>query len=96
MTYAKISMNNSNEEIFNFPCDYPIKVFGKKTQDFKQIVCDIIEPYSGQLHDNQITEKVSSKGAYISLTVRIIATSRAQLDDINEGLQKCPQVAYLL
>jgi len=89
-------MSNPNEEIFNFPCDYPIKVFGKKTQDFKQTVCNIIEPHVGLLYDNQITEKISSKGAYISLTVRIIATSRAQLDDINEGLQKCPQVAYLL
>ena len=89
-------MSNPNEEIFNFPCDYPIKVFGKKTQDFKQTVCDIIEPHVGLLYDNQITEKISSKGAYISLTVRIIATSRAQLDDINEGLQKCPKVAYLL
>jgi len=89
-------MSNSNEEIFSFPCDYPIKVFGKKTQDFKRIVCDIIEPFSGNLHDNQITEKVSSKGSYVSLTVRIIATSRAQLDSINSELQKCPNVAYLL
>jgi len=89
-------MSNSNEEIFNFPCDFPIKIFGKKTQDFKRTVCDIIEPHAGQLHDNQITEKVSSKGSYVSLTVRIIATSRAQLDAINEDLQKCPDVAYLL
>ena len=89
-------MSNSNEEIFDFPCDYPIKIFGKKTQDFKRIVCDIIEPHTGPLHDSLITEKVSSKGSYISLTVRIIATSRVQLDSINEELQKCPQVAYLL
>jgi hypothetical protein len=89
-------MSNSNEEIFNFPCDYSFKVFGKKTPDFRRIVCDIIEPHSGQLHNNQITKKVSSKGAYVSLTVKIIATSRAQLDGINEELQKCPQVAYLL
>ncbi len=89
-------MSNSNEEIFNFPCDFPIKVFGKKTQGFKRTVCDIIEPHAGQLHDNQITEKVSSKGSYVSFTIRIVATSRAQLDVINEELQKCPDVAYLL
>ena len=89
-------MSNSNEEIFNFPCDFPIKIFGKKTQDFLKIVCDIIEPHAGQLHHNQITEKIRSKGSYVSLTVRIVATSRAQLDAINEDLQKCPAVAYLL
>ena len=89
-------MTNSSEELFNFPCDYPIKVFGKKTEYFKQAVCAIIEPHAGQLHDNQITEKVSSKGSYVSLTVRIIATSRAQLDAINTELQASPDVAYLL
>ena len=89
-------MSSTNEEVFSFPCDYPIKVFGKKTQDFKQTVCNIIEPYAGKLHDKQITEKVSSKGTYVSLTVRFIATSRVQLDDINKELQQCPQVSYLL
>jgi putative lipoic acid-binding regulatory protein len=89
-------MNNSNEEIFNFPCDYPIKIFGKKHPEFKHIVCSIVERHAGQLHDKQVSEKVSSKGSYVSLTVRIIATSRAQLDAMNEELQKCPQVTYLL
>ncbi|MCS5591430.1 MAG: DUF493 domain-containing protein [Gammaproteobacteria bacterium] len=89
-------MSKTSEELFNFPCDYPIKIFGKKTENFRRVVCDIIEPHAGQLHNNQITEKISSKGSYISLTIRIIATSRPQLDSINAELQKCPDVAYLL
>ena len=85
-----------NDDVFNFPCDYPIKIFGKDQPDFVSTVCNIIELHVGKLHKNQITSKVSSKGSYISLTVRIIATSRSQLNAINKSLQNCPMVAYLL
>ena len=85
-----------NDDVFNFPCDYPIKIIGKDLPNFESTVRNIIELHVGKLHNNQITSKESSKGAYISLTVRIIASSRSQLDAINKSLQNCPMVAYLL
>ena len=85
-----------NEDIFKFPCDYPIKVFGLNQPDLIDTVSTIVEKYVGKLHSNQITLKNSSKGKYVSVTIRIIATSRKQLDSINEDLQNCPLVSYLL
>ena len=85
-----------NEDVFKFPCDYPIKVFGLNHPDLIGAVSTIIEKYVGKLHSNQITLKNSSKGKYVSVTIRIIATSRKQLDSINEDLQNCPLVSYLL
>ena len=94
---GKISIvTNTKEDIFNFPCEYPIKVFGLNQPDFEKPVCNIVEIHVGKLHTNQTATKYSSKGKYISLTVRIIATSRQQLDDINNDLQSCPLVSYLL
>ena len=94
---GKISIvTNTKEDIFNFPCEYPIKVFGANQPDFKKTACNIVEIHTGKLHPNQTTIKYSSKGKYISITVRIIATSRQQLDAINEDLQSCPLVSYLL
>ena len=94
---GKISIvANTKEDIFNFPCEYPIKVFGANQPDFKKTVCNIVETHIGKLHANQTAIKYSSKGKYISLTVRIIATSRQQLDTINQDLQSCPLVSYLL
>jgi len=84
------------EDIFNFPCNYPIKVFGENQPEFQKTVCNIVEIHTGKLHANQTAIKYSSKGKYISLTVRIIATSRQQLDAINQDLQSCPLVSYLL
>ena len=85
-----------NEDVFKFPCDYPIKVFGLNQPDLIDTVSTIVERYVGRLHSNQITLKNSSKGKYVSVTIRIIATSRKQLDSINEDLQNCPLVSYLL
>ena len=89
-------MSESNYDIFKFPCEYPIKVFGLNQPDLEKSVCSIIENYVGKLHENQISIKNSSKGKYVSITVRIIATSRKQLDSINTDLQKSPLVSYLL
>ena len=94
---GKISIvTNTKEDIFNFPCEYPIKIFGENLPEFQKTVCNIVEVHTGKLHSNQTTIKHSSKGKYISLTVRIIATSRQQLDAINQNLQSCPLVSYLL
>jgi len=94
---GKISIvANTKEDIFNFPCEYPIKIFGENQPEFQNTVCNIVEAHTGKLHENQTTIKYSSKGKYTSLTVRIIATSRQQLDAINQDLQSCPLVSYLL
>jgi uncharacterized protein len=85
-----------NEDVFKFPCDYPIKVFGINQPDIVNTISTIVESHVGKLHSNQISLKNSSKGKYVSVTIRIIATSRKQLDSINEDLQDCPLVSYLL
>jgi hypothetical protein len=89
-------VSESNDDIFKFPCEYPIKVFGLNQPDLEESICSIIENYVGKLHANQISIKNSSKGKYVSITIRIIATSRKQLDSINADLQKSPLVSYLL
>ena len=94
---GKISIvTNTKEDIFNFPCEYPIKIFGENKPEFQKTVCNIVETHTGKLHANQTAAKHSSKGKYISLTVRIIATSRQQLDAINKDLQSCSLVSYIL
>lgn len=84
------------DELFNFPCDYPIKVMGKDCEELSISMCEIIERHAGEIHPNQISSKKSTKGSYISYTVRIVATSRTQLDCINQELQDHPLVAYIL
>ncbi len=84
------------EEIFNFPCDYPVKVMGKDCHEFHTEMCAIIERYAGEIHSSQISSRKSTKGNYISYTVRIVATSVSQLNSINKELQGHPLIAYIL
>ncbi|WXT99790.1 MAG: hypothetical protein Ctma_0494 [Catillopecten margaritatus gill symbiont] len=84
------------EEIFNFPCDYPVKVMGKDHDDLHTEMCCIIERHAGEIHPSQISSRKSTKGNYISYTVRITATSVVQLNAINKELQDHPLVAYIL
>ena len=43
---GKISIvTNTKEDIFNFPCEYPIKVFGVNQPDFEKTVCNIVETH---------------------------------------------------
>ena len=93
---TKPTTEPTSEELFNFPCDYPIKIMGKDCNELNITMCSIIERHVGKIHPNQITSKKSSKGSYISYTVRIVATSRSQLDSINQELQDDPLVAYIL
>jgi putative lipoic acid-binding regulatory protein len=90
------STNPTSEELFNFPCKYSVKVFGKTCNELNPTTCKIIEKHAGELHPNQITNKQSSKGGYTSINFKIIATSRSQLDAMNQDLQNCPLVAYVL
>jgi len=90
------SANITPEELWNFPCDYSVKVFGKTCDELHPTVRSIVERHTDKIHPNSISSKQSSKGGYVSITLKIIATSRSQLDCINQDLQDCTLVAYVL
>jgi putative lipoic acid-binding regulatory protein len=69
---------------------------GKDCQALHTEMCAIIERHAGEIHPHRISSKKSTKGNYISYTVRIVATSVSQLDSINKELQDHPLVAYIL
>ena len=93
---SKLASKPTAKAIFNFPCDYPIKVMGKDCKELHTEMCAIIERHADEIHPSQISSRKSSKGCYISYTVRITATSVVQLNAINKELQSHPLVSYIL
>ncbi|SHN90693.1 hypothetical protein BHECKSOX_902 [Bathymodiolus heckerae thiotrophic gill symbiont] len=92
-------MNNTNvtsDDLWNFPCDYSVKAFGKTCDELHITVCTIVEKHTDKIHPDSIFTKQSSKGGYTSITLKIIATSRKQIDSINQDLQDCQLIAYVL
>ncbi len=88
--------NNNFDKLFNFPCKFPIKVIGKDTNDFEDIIFKLIKKHIPLIHKNQFKYKSSSNKKYISVTITILATSKNQLDNIYLELNNHPLVLYTL
>ncbi|MCH8248296.1 MAG: DUF493 domain-containing protein [Proteobacteria bacterium] len=65
-----------------FPCDFPIKMMGRDTPEFRAAARELIESHVGPVADDAIKSNLSSKGSFVSITVTVTATSQQQLDDI--------------
>jgi hypothetical protein len=74
------------DELFQFPCDFPIKVLGRDSESFRSLTLAIVERHAGPLAAESITERLSRKGRFLALTYTIRAESRAQLDRIYQEL----------
>ncbi|MDZ7803894.1 DUF493 domain-containing protein [Thiohalophilus sp.] len=73
----------SEEETFlEFPCEFPIKVMGRSDVDLQSMVMELVSKHAPDLSEQDITRRDSRQGNYVSLTVTVTATSKAQLDRI--------------
>jgi putative lipoic acid-binding regulatory protein len=79
-------MSDATDDLFQFPCDFPVKVMGRDTEAFRSLTLAIVERHAGPLGPERISERSSSKGNFLALTYTIVATDRAQLDAIYQDL----------
>ena len=79
-------MNDGSDDLFQFPCDFPIKVMGRDSEAFRSLTLAIVERHAGPLEAGRISERASSKGQFLALTYTIVARDRAQLDAIYRDL----------
>ena len=77
--------------LLQFPCEFPMKVVGQRTDDFAQQIVSIIEK-----HASEVEMKVSGKGNYLSLGFLVNATSQDMLDDLYRSLTAHPLVKFVL
>ena len=72
----------SEESVIEFPCQFPIKMMGRDTAEFRATARTLIEGHVGPVADEFVQTNISGKGNFVSVTVTITATSQQQLDDI--------------
>jgi len=89
-------MSAEIDEIFNFPCEFPIKVMGLAQDDFDILVVSIVRQHCQDLMENAVKMRASQGGKYVSVTVTIIAHSRAQLDALYSELNRHERVLMTL
>ena len=85
------------DALFDFPCDFPIKVMGKTHPEFHDA-----DRHRDPRIRRRIRRRRASKcgrrrgGNYTGLTITVRAQSRAHLDDIYRALTGHPMVKVVL
>jgi uncharacterized protein len=85
-----------SETLLEFPCEFPIKVMGRKEAEFRDVVVALVEAHTGSLEAGRIRLRESRDGNFIALTVMIRAESQAQLDAIYGALSAHDRVLMAL
>jgi putative lipoic acid-binding regulatory protein len=86
----------ADASLFKFPCDFPLKVMGRRSDDFRSIVLGIVQKHAGDIAPERIEERPSRDGNYLSLTCTFAAHSREQLDALYRELTSCERVLVVL
>jgi uncharacterized protein len=82
--------------LLEFPCDFPIKVMGRKQPGFAQAVTDIVMRHAPDFDPATVGMRPSRQGRYLSVTCVVRATSREQLDRLYQALCDHPGVVMVL
>ena len=84
------------ETFITFPCLFPIKIVGENHSTLRSEIIDIASQHAPGFMESMLSERQSTKGNYLSFTVTVQATSKAQLDALYQALTTHAKVKVVL
>ncbi len=84
------------DSLLQFPCEFPLKVFGRPGVEFEVAVLEIVRRHGADPTEGAIRSRTSRNGNYLALTITFEASSRQQLDAIYQDLSRCQAVVMAL
>jgi putative lipoic acid-binding regulatory protein len=84
------------EQLLEFPVDFPIKVMGRRVDEFADAVIALVRVHQPDFDPTTVEMRTSSGGAWLSLTLVVCARSRGELQSIYEALARHPLVRVVL
>jgi uncharacterized protein len=82
--------------LLEFPTDYPIKVIGRPSDEFRARVHAIVLRHAPLIEPERVTERLSENGNFLSISYRIRAESREQMEALAVDLKSCEGVLTLI
>lgn len=80
-----------------FPCaDYPIKVIGYSIDGFQDLVIDIVQQFAPDLDLAKVDTQASRNGKFLSVRLKINATSEQQLKQLHSTLMATGKVQMVI
>ncbi len=95
-TYRPMKAIDTSASALEFPTAFPIKVMGRRTDDFAQAIVEVVLRHAPDFDAGTLEMRASREGNYLSVTATITATSREQLDALYRELTSHPLVAMVL
>lgn len=89
-------MSEPKPSLLEFPCDFPIKVFGLNRTGLEAMVLDLVRRHAPDIMEEAMSSRTSGGGKYTSLTITVGAQSQTQLDAIYRELTACADVIMAL
>ena len=90
------NIDNNQETLIEFPCDFFIKVIGMMKDNFTQSIIDEIQEIDQTFDASKVDIQPSQYGKYISLTCKVFVTSKNQLDLIYSKLSSHPETKFVI
>ena len=79
-----------------FPCDYPVKVMGRHTAEFRAQVLAVLAEGAAASPLLTVEERLSRDRSFVSLTCTVRVASREELDEVYRRLHATGLVLYSL
>ena len=89
-------MTDPVDAVWNFPCSFPLKVFGRNSDEFEALVVEIVRRHVPDLDASAVSSRTSNGDAYRAVTAIFMAQSRAQLDALYSELSQHEQILMVL
>jgi uncharacterized protein len=84
------------EELLQFPTDYPIKVVGRPSAEFRAHIHAIVLKHAPNVETDRISERLSENGNFLSISYMIRAESREQIVALAKDLTAAEGVLMVL
>ncbi len=89
-------MTSPPKSLIEYPCQFPIKVMGVKTDGLVHAISLIARQFDPAFDVSTIELRESKGGNYLGVTITVTATSREQLDELYRTLSTHPLVKVVL
>jgi uncharacterized protein len=74
-----MGMAEEQKELLTFPTDYPIKIVGRPSAEFRARIHAVVIKHAPDVETDRITERLSENGNFLSISYTIVARSREQV-----------------
>jgi putative lipoic acid-binding regulatory protein len=82
--------------LLEFPTEYPIKVVGRPSDEFRARVHAVMLRHAPELDADRVSERLSENGNFLSISYTIVAESREQIVALATDLKAVEGVLMII